>query len=534
MSVNHLTPTPYLERHMKPLLALALFGLCLTVVAAEKPAVVPKIKLGKDTTYITEPLDADGYINYERALNERAKGKTTPETNAVVLHWELLGAEHEMLKNLPDDYFKELGIPRPTAKTLKRKRFIPSDWFFTALRVEGNLDKPTLTEEELAVLDLVGRRPWSPKQYPVVAEWIVENREAFATLDEACRRSGYYSPIISRTADGKRGLMIGSHLPTVQFMRMLTQALRIRAMLYLHEGNASAAYADGLTLHRLARQVAQGETLIDSMVAVAVEVLVCETDYVFLANTTPNAPEFLAYRTAVAALPKFPLLADKLNRFERFMMLDSLQHLRRQGVDGLKTLKFENTSPSEKPSKAACAALDKLEWEPAFQLANQWYDREVVALNRPTQAERRIALQAFEKELAELTNGLEAQIDPQNFESLPKDFPLTIAKAALKIMVPRCERLQRSQTCVEQQQLHVEIAIALANYHATYRQYPKTLSALVPKYLANEPKDLLTQKPLNYARIADGYRFYSVGMNLIDDGGTADDRTVEMPLPKLE
>ena len=31
----------------------------------------PKLPLGKETTYVTRPLDRNGYIDYEAALNER-------------------------------------------------------------------------------------------------------------------------------------------------------------------------------------------------------------------------------------------------------------------------------------------------------------------------------------------------------------------------------------------------------------------------------------------------------------------------------
>src|SRR5712664_4809777 len=54
-----------------------------------------KFTVGKDTTYVTGPLDKDGYIDYPAALNERLGKGVTPENNANVLIWKALGPRPE-------------------------------------------------------------------------------------------------------------------------------------------------------------------------------------------------------------------------------------------------------------------------------------------------------------------------------------------------------------------------------------------------------------------------------------------------------
>jgi hypothetical protein len=51
---------------MYPILLVMVSGL----TAAEPPAPAPKMPLGKDTTFFTEPLDKEGYVDYEAALNK--------------------------------------------------------------------------------------------------------------------------------------------------------------------------------------------------------------------------------------------------------------------------------------------------------------------------------------------------------------------------------------------------------------------------------------------------------------------------------
>jgi hypothetical protein len=52
---------------------------------ADKPK--PKFPLGKDTTVVVGPLDADGYVDYEAVLNARFGKGVTPATNACAGLW---------------------------------------------------------------------------------------------------------------------------------------------------------------------------------------------------------------------------------------------------------------------------------------------------------------------------------------------------------------------------------------------------------------------------------------------------------------
>src|SRR5260370_37938042 len=65
-----------------------------------------------ETTYITEPLDKDGYPDYVTALNQRLSQGVTPENNANVLIWQALGP-HPEGTTMPAEYFQRLRVPEP-------------------------------------------------------------------------------------------------------------------------------------------------------------------------------------------------------------------------------------------------------------------------------------------------------------------------------------------------------------------------------------------------------------------------------------
>jgi hypothetical protein len=66
--------------------------------------------------------------------------------------------------------------------------------------------------------------------------------------------------------------------------------------------------------------------------------------------------------------------------------------------------------------------------------------------------------------------------------------------------------------------------LSLRQYESDHGTYPDTLEALVPDHLDGTPIDSFSGEPLNYRRDADGFVLYSVGIDQLDNNGTADTR----------
>jgi len=81
--------------------------------SAPRPS--PRVTISKETTFLTEPLTKDGYVDYLAALNGINSKGVTPENNAAVLLYRAFGPkdiprqrrEHVAMllgiKPLPDD-----------------------------------------------------------------------------------------------------------------------------------------------------------------------------------------------------------------------------------------------------------------------------------------------------------------------------------------------------------------------------------------------------------------------------------------------
>jgi len=71
-------------------------------------------------------------------------------------------------------------------------------------------------------------------------------------------------------------------------------------------------------------------------------------------------------------------------------------------------------------------------------------------------------------------------------------------------------------------------AIKAKHFQAEMGVYPETLKELTPKYNYDLPKDLFDGKPLRYQKGADGFSLWSVGEDLVDDGGKLDPNNPSM------
>jgi tetratricopeptide (TPR) repeat protein len=498
---------------------------------------VAKVPIGKDTTTATGPLDKEGYIDYEVALNERLGKGITPEKNANVLIWKALGPKPEGGRGMPPEFFKALGIAAPPEK---------GDYLVDLGRYLK--DNHNLAGEELNEIleqhDLASVRPWSAKTYPHIASWLNANEKPLAVVIAASQRPDYFNPLATfRTESGTSSGLIAALLPAVQKCRALAHALTARAMLRTAEGRYDEAWEDLLACHRLGRLLTRGATQIEALVGIAIEQIANNAELTYLERAKLTAPQVRKCLQDLQSLPPIPPLADKIDLGERFMFLDCVQMVRRDGIGALEVLSGGKTP--EKLDPKAQQNLGMIDWAAAFRNGNRWYDRLVAAMRVKDRAEREKHLDRIERDLKALrvTTSAPARIARLLLsESKPdKTVGAMVGDIMVSLLMPATRKVQQAADRIEQVKSNQYVAFALAVYRLDNGRYPATLAELEPKYLATVPGDLFSGKALIYRPEENGYLFYSVGVNGKDDGGRwydddppGDDLRVRVPPPKLK
>ncbi len=512
--------------------AILLPALLLACAADDTPP-APKLPLGKDTTYVTGPLDKHGYIDYEAALNAELSKGVTPEKNANALLALAFGPAPEGGDGIPLDYYRWLDVPVPPKQ---------GDYFVNIYAYVHN--KLGISGDRLeAVFDAQSRfsqRPWASKDCPPLAEWLEANQKPLALAIEGLKRPEYFNPLVSRRKEGDPSNLIGALLHTVQKYRELASALTARAMLRLQEKKFDEAWQDLLACHRLGRFVTRGGTLIESLVGIAIGQIASNATVTYLEHADLTSKQAMQCQKDLRDLPRGTALTDKIGVSERMMGLDALQLIRRGGAGGLAGL-VGNEAPAIADEKKA---LEVMDWTAVMQTMNKWYDR----LGAATKIKDRAARDKEFKKIAEEYQVTKKDLaDPEKMKKLlnDKDGGKVVGKALgdvlMGLLSPALEKVQSAHDRSRQVDTNLQIAFALAAYNKDYGRYPAKLADLAPKYLANVADDVFVDKPLTYKPGEKGYLFYSVGVNGKDDGGSSysddppgDDLRVKMPQPELK
>jgi hypothetical protein len=511
---------------------------------ASEPASVPtkvKITISRETTYLLGPVNPDGTINYCQAVKDRLAKGVTPENNAVIPLFKAFGPKlfDEATRQA---VMKELNIQALPASEAcfvgiwpYSKEHAPAET--TDLR-SPNYDAAVAQVWDKAPddLDKVFKRMWSGAEYPVIEGWIKENAKSLAVVTEASQRTRLYVPPIDRSEPS--GIM-SMGLSICPFFRESIKAMTARALLKAGSGNVEGAWADLLTVHRLARLLAQQNMLVHILLGTAVDGMTWSAEKAIVGSGNLTAKQARVFRADLESLPEMPEVARCLDVDERLFALDCVMMLTRfshNGGNGItQALRRITFLPGEFPLALREEAGDLqnvIDWDEILRRANVACDRTVAAMKKPTFALRKEAMQSLTEEDDRATERL-AEGNRQN----------TLLRSATgKVVSPEEKRRQLTQIlddilqsgsmrslskCDElllmttMNRRIVILALAIAEYKAEKGKFPAKLDDLVPGYVKEIPEDFFSGKPLVYKVNDDGkgYVLYSVGPNMKDDGG---------------
>jgi hypothetical protein len=468
-----------------------------------------RITISPETTYLTEPVNRDGTVNYVAAIDLRIREGVTDENNAAPL----------LIRAVGPSILREEILPLSLEK-LGMKELPPDGTYLIGWRkfVRKQAPKEGLdVDEQLAAEGrrVAGREaPWSQAERPLLAAWLQANRGPLELVTRAVQRPRFYIPVPCLT---KPPNLWDRGFPTLTCFSMASNALATRAMLKLGEGDTASARADLLTCHRLARLVAQDPTLVGQLVVIAIEATACESDFALAGSGCLSRQEAMAYLAELNTLKALPPILRIFDEYERYCALDVVMRLYHGG--GL-----DATTGSASPEELRRS----IHWDTMLRIVNDWRNRIVEAYGTP-RSRRRAAMARLEKEIwaipGRMGKSWEKRTRLLSYGGRPfrgaytremTDLVLTMALSipgrALELYDEALVKLDLART-----------SLALAAWKADRGAYPTKLDKLTPEYLVKVPKDIFSGKPLIYRRVGEGYVLYSVGGNLIDDRGKRDE-----------
>ena len=443
-------------------------------------------------------------LDTEQAINAfRSKG-VTPKTNAAVLLWQAFGPADEK-EPMPKGYFKEIGIEPPA----KDGRYFLNEGLYAKRVLHAN---PVETNHFINNLDVARRQPWNKQEFPDIAAWLKLNEPQLKLIVEASRCPGFYHSLVAERDKNGRGNLTGMPMPSIQRYRTAAQALTVRAMFKLHRGQIDDAWADLMACHRLGRLIALKGTWIEFLVGTALESMARTTDLVYFDYAKLTPKQLRACRDDLEKLPPMNTFAEVCNGSERLLMLDTATLLIQRGM----IQAMQATPITVNPQQVA--AYQQLKRETLIEELSTWFDRAAAVSQLPTYAKQLAEIDRINADLKKIQGNFAPPKNGADDEAC-EQASLTIAQTLATMSLPSGLHCLSSLTQAKQQHDNLLLTIALKLYHAEHGNYPDKLDALVPKFIKQLPLDRFTAKPLHYARMDNGCKFHSVGINLKDEQG---------------
>ena len=519
--------------------SLVVAGLFAATAAGQDKKPKAKFTISKETTYLTGPVDADGYIDYVAALNERLGKGVTAENNANALLWQAPGPKPERSSRDPvsPEFFRRMGIAVPPEQG---EYLVPLfNYMREQLQLYSGSQMDAINEQERRAKE----RSWTADDSPQLAAWLKLNEKPLAMVLAATKRTRYFSPLVTNPASD----LAGEINPGIQGCREFARALSIRATLRTGTGAIDLAWEDLLACHRLGRLVTQDGNMVDWLFGIAIDSIAFHADKAFLSDANLSAAQLDKCLKDLQGLPPRGSCRHITDLRERLLVLDTTMRLHLEFFEAFRSfggiLEVDNKKvDNKKLEQLKKMSLDGIDWDVALTETNRRFDRIAAIMREKDHAKRETRLDEIAAEMNDLEVKLicEGTRDPRTTGdarargTVVGDLQFILSISALRKMQEASDRAQQTQD-------NNFIAFALARYKRDCQRYPPELAALAPKYLPEIPQDLFSGKPLIYKPSANGYLLYSVGPNGKDDGGRGfgdepqgDDIVVRMPLPELK
>ncbi|PKL46165.1 MAG: hypothetical protein CVV39_07545 [Planctomycetes bacterium HGW-Planctomycetes-1] len=340
-----------------------------------------------------------------------------------------------------------------------------------------------------------------------IKQWLDKNTEALNLIEQ-----GTAMPYCWQTYHGElndSNSMLSILMPNLGKYRTLAHCLRWRAYLSAEDGQYEKAFADLLTAYTFGKHQKSKATLVENLVGMAIKSLSTGTCRTILSGHKIPTDELASFSNDLQAIVKdedFTMTASF--GFEKLFIYDEIQRCftsNRFGVEHLYPKRLVGLMGG---------------FDSAFgQLLVALY----ISFTHPTHPDKQETRQMadayydfWERTAAETPFELKERDLTKEVNALIKDNIL------LEILAPAMQKVAIMSWRIKADAESTLSIIAILRFKQEKGRLPDDLQELITAgYLKSLPMDPFSDKPLVYKKTQDGFTYYSVGQDFIDNGGKA-------------
>ena len=333
------------------LVLLCLFGFVVWICLFHE---VP-LEISPETTYITEPLTADGrQVDYFRAIELmryppnmktdengfrmiiRAIGvlkDTAGKSYATAQIYEKLGLDPAVPPTMTFEdplefiqrYVDSQPSEEPESGNPEAISSMPGEGFpdmGLGSSYYGYVEKPDPEEEFEEKIT----RPWTAEELPMMTEWLKANEPAIDLIAKAAQQPNFVIPWFR---ENENEVLILLLLPEQQRLRSFARALSTRANYRIAQGNLDGAIDDIIALKTMGRHAGHNGCIIEHLIGIALEGMANSIEIAASVKHQPTEAQLqrllnIYIQTTVSKIP--PREDTQRNALiERYILLDTAQ-----------------------------------------------------------------------------------------------------------------------------------------------------------------------------------------------------------------
>ena len=359
-----------------------------------------------------------------------------------------------------------------------------------------------------SVYEFISRQPQKPFKLSDVQKVLREVEPALKTLRQALNYPHMRMVDWSAAEENPAAILF----PHFSRFREFARLLCAEGLWRKRQGDMDGAVESIMTALKLVRRMGDEPTLIGFLLQGAIFTLAVDGLQRILedADVSPQA-----YRALMAELKAWDIDRDFVRALqgERVLNIVACRWAQKASLRELQELINENTGTNQ--INLALWLSDKKTFIARNELVMLRYHEAIISLARKGTPYDWASLERLEEQWQK-----EVKFD-RPAPSLRLDaVELTWdGKVLAKVFLFFPSQAMHSAATSHAWQRLGQVAVALRLYRHEHGRYPETLEELVPKYLPSLPVDPFDGKPLRYKRLAKGFKVWSVGWDMKDDGG---------------
>ncbi|MDR2169171.1 MAG: hypothetical protein LBP59_03420 [Planctomycetaceae bacterium] len=514
-----------------------------------------RLRISPETTGITEPLTADGRVDYFAAFESMYIDDLSPATNnGQRLLIAACGPRILEMNALLDRIGEWEKVPlNEDAKTWFNNYWIPlceniyidpykKPMFYDKRDFISYMKKYFKEQKEAAgekydnenendvdkLYKELTAGTWKREEHPEASKWLDEYSEVLDYFG-MCVRKPHFANWRKKYEDGS---LLSVLLPDVQSNRSFATSLRLRICERIGRGDIDGAWHDIMSIKYLSRHYVNENFIVINLVGIAVDAIANDATKLLLIHCQPNEKQLAKFISDLDNLPEFNPKGLTL-AFDRLLLFQTIQLFQSKGY--LQLLDELDTAPASDLLIVMFRLLARLPYDANIagkHLTKIWNEIELKNIKHSAinPALRRQYAEQLEKVVGKYSEKIKSTRKVFGI-SIPNDFyriPLIRTRSELlaeyivsyftSAMQTATLSFDRYDALNEMQRL----AIILERYKLANGKYPDKLDDLVPKYIDIVPIDPFTGKATFVYKLSDPAKAESK-----NDPATTETKTAE-------